>query len=555
MRRMDRKSIMTFYIFGIVTISIISLIVLMVAKKVQATEAPYILAMESILYDDNNRFIELDKEGTVAKKWDGNYYLKMKDKSEYCLGGKAVAYEPGNGTIRTFGGGFQVLEDASVAALPDMMEIEDLNTSGFYKLGDRRYLITGETITSSDGNLATAGYLYIVMDKMGNALLLNNKVNVKSLEPMVLKSSQLVFDIAAEELAYGKNSINLKAINGSTNEYSEAIYNYLKSTENAEVKEETEDVIHLVIRGGNGGNGGVGGTGGLGGSGGDAGNGGTGGDGGIGGIGGIGGTGGSGGNGGNGGNGANGGAGGAGGSGGKGGNGGKGGDASKAVEEEEKPPLYKYISVRGVSTYANRISVNYNVSDPEGAFGEVFIAVIPAEDDSGLEGASEIRKVVDISDTNFDIYGLIPDTQYYVKMGYRNFGLTEDVITDVVKIRTDPIYTSIAVKSFSIAEQSLECIVKLDKSYVVDQGAKLRLYAEDGSYTVDAVIDVNAAISENGWNYVFYTIPNDKELRLKFVNVTYNEKAIELPDVYIVKASLGLGGPSTTQAGASFNLQ
>lgn len=118
MRRLDKRSITTFYIFGAVVFSIIGLIVFMVAKNVQSSQAPCYIAADSLLYDDNNRYLRLEDEGIITKKWDGNYYLKYAGSSEYCLGAKAVVFESVTGSVRAFGGGYQIMEDAGVAELP-----------------------------------------------------------------------------------------------------------------------------------------------------------------------------------------------------------------------------------------------------------------------------------------------------------------------------------------------------------------------------------------------------------------------------------------------------
>ena len=566
MRKLDKKSLITFYAFGAICLVIISLIVVMVTMQSKKQLKSHSLAANSLIHDDNNRSFTLPSNGHIRQKWDGNYYLRLDDSSEYCLGEHAVAYDPTRGLLQTFGGGHQIYEDASVEELPNIVELYDLNTDGFYKLGDRKYLVVGENIQSVDLNLDTNFYLYIIIDKIGNALLQNRRINTKTINPVVLTGKGLQFDIARERLAFGENNVDLKAIKGSTNEFSDFIAKYLVST-TEEVKEETEDVIHLVIRGGDGGTGGVGGVGGAGGAGGKGGNGGKGGDGGIGGTGGIGGDGGtggkggiggdggeggdggiggiggSGGAGGHGGHGGHGGAGGAGGAGGKGGNGGKGGaggDGSTGMWGEQNP-LLKFISLRGIAAYANRITVNYNIFDPEGLYGETFIKVTPSN--QTYQTHEPIRVILDVTDNRVDIYGLLPDTLYNVQIGYMNYGQMDEVIVDMTSVRTDSIFTKLYVNRYSEADKTLDCNLLLDKYYVLDYGARLVLYSIDQTYISEAEIDIGRAVSDAGWNYVFHDIPTDKELRIKFDNVSYDNQPILLPDVFVVKATLsGSGG-------------
>lgn len=570
MRKLDKRSLITFYIFGILSVMIIGLILIMVIKQAKSQPKSYALAANSIVHDDNNRSIILPSDGQIKLKWNGNYYLRLADRSEYCLGKQAVVYDPTRGLLRTFGGGYQVFEDGSVAQLDEIMELYDLNTDSFFKLGDRKYLITGEKIRSSDGSISTNYYLYIIIDKIGNALMQNHKLNTKTIAPVGLLGQTLEFDVAREMLYFGDNNMNLKAISGSTNEYSDFIGKYLAST--TEIKEETEDVIHLVIRGGSGGDGGDGGTGGTGGrggaggaggmggaggtggmggsggAGGTGGDGGAGGDGGRGGDGGVGGQGGMGGAGGHGGHGGNGGPGGPGGAGGKGGNGGAGGKGGDGAAGDFldliRKPLQKYISLRGVALYANRVTVYYTISDPEGLFGESFVSLTPV---NSLDPVSEeIRVILDPTDNNMDIYGLTPDTPYLLKIGYRGFGEQNDVIVDAVNVRTDSIFTKLSVLAYSPADQRLDINLMLDKYYVLDQGTCLVLFSTDLTYESAVGIDISSATSDNGWNYSFYGIPTDKELRLRFDNASYNGQPITLPDVFVIKASIQYGSGSGT---------
>ena len=62
-------------------------------------------------------------------------------------------------------------------------------------------------------------YLLVELDKIGNAKLSNNKINLKTISPTKLVTSKYTFDIANEILTYGSDIIDLKKIIGSTNTY------------------------------------------------------------------------------------------------------------------------------------------------------------------------------------------------------------------------------------------------------------------------------------------------------------------------------------------------
>ena len=61
--------------------------------------------------------------------------------------------------------------------------------------------------------------MIVELDRLGNATLNNNEVNVKTFTETSIITNDYVFDIANEVLIYGENKIDLKKIIGSTNEY------------------------------------------------------------------------------------------------------------------------------------------------------------------------------------------------------------------------------------------------------------------------------------------------------------------------------------------------
>ena len=89
----------------------------------------------------------------------------------------------------------------------------------FYKLADRKYLVVDKDIKTSDGLLSTNEFLMIDLDKVGNATLVNHKVNLKAFAATSIVTSNYTFDIANEILTYGSNKIDLKKIIGSSNTY------------------------------------------------------------------------------------------------------------------------------------------------------------------------------------------------------------------------------------------------------------------------------------------------------------------------------------------------
>ena len=214
---------------------------------------------------------------------------------EHNLGRQTVVYEPGSGNLTIWGGGYRFREDGRVDRLDSRYQISDLSEPGFFKLSDRKYLMTGEGINDDKGNVRTQDWAYLVADKSGNVQVMNETLALKVLDANYFATGSLKFVIKEESLDMGLNRVvDLANVMGSL-QVVEDPFNLGKK------------YYAYTIRGGDGGDGGAGGTGGIGG---------------IGGMGGIGGTGGDGGTGGTGGTGGNGGMGGAGGAGGTGGAGG-----------------------------------------------------------------------------------------------------------------------------------------------------------------------------------------------------------------------------------------
>ncbi len=59
----------------------------------------------------------------------------------------------------------------------------------------------------------------VIIDKLGNALLLNNEINAKTINEMIISTDEFSFDVANESLVYDNENIDLKKIIGSTNEH------------------------------------------------------------------------------------------------------------------------------------------------------------------------------------------------------------------------------------------------------------------------------------------------------------------------------------------------
>ena len=218
MRKFDRQNKRNFIIVAIICLIIISLFALFIHKVIEVGKKEYVIGSNSVLYDHERNLITLDDEGVIKIKWSGAYYL-IHDKEETLLDKQVVVFNSATKDFNLYGTIYKINMDESVKTLKDETKVEDSVIPKFYKLADRKYLLIAPTITSDSKEFSADNYLIVELDKMGNATLYNNKVNVKTLKPTKLKTNTYTFDIANEELDYAGTIINLRKIIGSTNLY------------------------------------------------------------------------------------------------------------------------------------------------------------------------------------------------------------------------------------------------------------------------------------------------------------------------------------------------
>ena len=224
MRKYNNKTKKTIIIIGILCVGIIVIFSLFLKKAIDVGKTAYTVKSGSILFDKDENMITTTSSGTLRIKWGGDYYLIHDDKN-YDLGSHSVVYDSSSGDIFLYGKFYGVNKTGKVETIKGENKIKSSVNSKFYKLADRMYLIIDRTIESKDSSFVTGNYLIVHLDKLGNALLLNDKTSYKTITPTVLKTSSYTFDIANEKLNFGGEDIDLKKIIGSTNQYDPDTYN------------------------------------------------------------------------------------------------------------------------------------------------------------------------------------------------------------------------------------------------------------------------------------------------------------------------------------------
>lgn len=234
-------------------------------RTASAKEPAVELAAGTVIYDSTCTPIQLT-ESTLVSRENGVYFLKQSD-ADIPLGAHTLAYD-GSG-VRVFGGGYRIDADGSICSVTDQDSFSELGTGAIFKLADRRYAIAASAIADADHVFSADGYLFILMDVVGNARLYSNNMSLKTTQPTTVEGGSITFDIANELMTAGKLTIDLGKLIGTTNTYDSGVYKTIDHPQ-------TPDSIDLTIKGGAGGNGGSGGAGGAGGTGGTGGSGGIG---------------------------------------------------------------------------------------------------------------------------------------------------------------------------------------------------------------------------------------------------------------------------------------
>ena len=455
MRALTAGNKKRFAIFAIIIIIIIILLITCLRLALNHEVEEYQIESNVTLYDSEYEPLEPEEAGTITKKWDGNYYLTVDNTNEtYKLNPEVVSFNGNNSQVTLYGDVFKVLLDGQVEKYSKDTTIKNTSEDGFYKIADREYLMIGNSIKNESGSITTSKYLYIIIDKSGNTLLLNNQIYAKTINPIVLSTNSYRFDIANEKLIVGNEEINLKDIIGSTNEYvekeeekdmdwqnlipehhagsSESGSNNSGSSQNAD-----GSVINNQGGSQSGTSTGTGTT----------------------------------------------------------GNAGNGGTIINNNTETNKTPLSKSVSLRGAIATSSYIDIEYAVQDPENRYQTVYAFI----ESVGYENTIALDK----NATTYRLTDLETNTEYKITLGYREITESNEVmdnIEDVLSVRTTKINASLEVTRVGTGSKKVYFNLKLDQNYAFDY-AKIALYV-DGVKESDMDVNLTQAVKTDGWSNV-----------------------------------------------------
>ena len=223
-RQKPKKNGTLFVILALIVVVVIILFTFFIYLFTKYDKTEYDVAVGSVVYDVNKEYIKTEGEAYITQKFDRNYYLyekKNNDLVRYDLGKNAVVYKDGDMYIYIYGTAYQILTSGDVDTLSGQTKVVKSQSTKFFKLDDREYLIVDKSIQDSEGKgiLNTKDYVLVSIDKKGNPSFSNHLVDFKTIKQMSVVTSVFGFDIANEKLIYEKKEIDLKNIIGSSNEY------------------------------------------------------------------------------------------------------------------------------------------------------------------------------------------------------------------------------------------------------------------------------------------------------------------------------------------------
>jgi len=482
-----------FAVFTIIVIIIIVILILFLNKMINIEKEQYEITKDVFLYDNDYEHVNLSKDAVIAKKWNGKYYLTEPETGlTYDLGTSGIGYDTIKNRLNLFGNFYEVSLDGEVTKKTKKTEVSDMLNSKLYKIDDRKYLVVSPNITIENSSMSAENYLIVVIDKSGNTLLLNNKMDVKTINAIVLQTDMFKFDVANEKLLVNDTKIDLTKIIGTTNEYTP-----IKSKEDEKNNEEqlaqtqnggtyvnvggstanSYNSPNAIVNGGtvvnNGNNSNTNNT-------------------------------------------EN--------------NSDKNNNSDNDNKNDnnsssDKNPvtnvtkIVKSINLRSVTAGSTFLDVNYFISDPESKYQIVYLYV------TGPNYTNTIA--LDKTKELYRIEGLEPDTEYNITLGYRTTNINnkiESETEDIINVRTLKVQESLVITK--VSTNRIYFNLKLDNNYAYDS-AKIKVYVNDvEDVSLTQSINVSSAVSTNGWTSSIER-PSGSKITLKLDGAIYNGVSVK----------------------------
>ena len=474
MRKLNNANKFFILLFSLIIVGIICLLVysMSMGGKFDNLTAIYQLSTNSVVYNYDDVLLDTKTGGELKKSWDSMYYFIDVEGNSSEVGDRVVIYDKSKETITLFGDSYFVSEGGNVVKNGDQYQIDDTNSASFYKLDDRSYLVVGKEIYNEDKTIYTSKYLVVNIDKQGNASFMNDVMNIKTINPVKLTFNNYVFDIANEKLSIGGNSIDLKMINGSSNEYipiekntyedpdmkafiesyNKLVNDFTQYVNNATlIISSTNQIVNntLVTMKPSGSN-------------------------------------------------------------------------SANSESKNKTNINKRVSLRGIVSYPTYLDVSYVVTDPEDKYQAVYLLV------TGVRNGEMLTEkiLLDKYDTSYRIVNLLPKSEYSVSLGYVEVMEDKslfDNIEDVINVRTTAADMSIVVDK--ISNGYVTSTFKMSDKYAIQSG-KIALLGD--GYEIES-IDIKRADALSDKGFISKLKIEDANIyELVITEAVYNGNPVDL---------------------------
>lgn len=217
-RKYDLRNKRNFTIILFISIAVIGIFSLFIYKYMHTLKIAYVIETGNIIQDDNKNFIAIENDSKLKIRWNDKYYLDYQD-NIINLGKRVISFNAITSSMKLYGRFYEIDKTGKIIEHNNETVLNNTTNNKFYKLDDRKYLLIDRQIVSDDRTIEASNYILVELDKMGNAKLSNNKLNLKTITPTILVTSEYTFDIANEKLKYGSLNIDLKKIIGSTNQF------------------------------------------------------------------------------------------------------------------------------------------------------------------------------------------------------------------------------------------------------------------------------------------------------------------------------------------------
>ncbi len=478
MKKLNGKNKFFVTVFILIILVIIGILIFAIRLSGHDTKTALPVTNNTAIFATDSNLIDTSDGGKIDSNWDGEYYYLSSKNRSYKLGKTPVVYDKASEVLNLLGINYQVLSDGSVIKNDDMITVNNFNTPNFYKLDDRVYLITCSEIYTLDKSIYTSKYLVVNIDKQGNASVYNDSINIKTVNPMSITFGQYTFDVANEKLIIGNNTIDLKQIIGSTNEYvfkekeevkpeydekelvdsyNDLVNDFSKYANNTNMIISANNKIvnnNTIVT-----------------------------------------------------------------------NGISESIAEAARKALSKALITKRVSLRGCIASSSYIDVTYVVTDPENKYQAVYLLVT-----GNINGKLTTEKImIDKYQSTARISDLEPSSEYTISLGYIEVVKNEqektlqDNIEDIVNVRTTKVDYKLNIEKISSGYVYFN--FKMFDSFALESG-KVALYIDNVKQD-EVVINTLEMLSDKGFSSRF-KIGSGKLYELRVEDAVYNEKNIDI---------------------------